>query len=300
MINRFDKVRGVLPALVTPFDEQLRLRTEWLPALFAQQRRAKVDGLVIGGTNGEAASMSVSQRQLLLEEALAIKGDFVIVAGTGASSLADAITLTQHAAQAGADAVLVLPPFFVKNASLEGLENYFRTVLDCADIPMILYAIPQFTAVEISPELLIRLGDHPNLAGVKDSAGKRGHLTEIRDARPDLNFFAGGDYLSSFAFSNGYAGVISGTSNAYPERLVAIRDLKNSNPTDSDWEAAQEHFNEAIRTLAPFPFSAVNKSILASRGLPKMSVLPPLVNLSSVQNEALMIAIAPLENGRSV
>src|SRR5258706_13167007 len=106
---------GVMPAMITPFDEAGTLNIAALPSYLGFQRRAGVDGVVVCGTNGEGVSMTVSERKLLLESVIALRGDFLIIAGTGAANFPDAMELTKHAAEAGADGALVLPPFFFKN-----------------------------------------------------------------------------------------------------------------------------------------------------------------------------------------
>src|SRR2546426_5873655 len=157
------ELAGAMPAMVTPFDERGELNLDALPSYLDFQRRAGVDGVVVCGTNGEGVSMTVSGRKRLLESVIAQRGDFLIIAGTGAANFPDAIELTKHAAEAGADGALVLPPFFFKNPSAAGIADYFRRVLDIAEIPILLYSIPQQTAIPITDEVLEYLKGHPRL-----------------------------------------------------------------------------------------------------------------------------------------
>src|SRR5262249_16855803 len=108
-------LRGLMPAILTPFDMQGCLALEHTPALLDFQRRAGVDGVVGCGTNGEGTSLSVTERKRVLEVVMEHRGGLTVIVGTGAANVPDAIELTQHAAEVGADAVLVLPPFFYKN-----------------------------------------------------------------------------------------------------------------------------------------------------------------------------------------
>src|SRR5579871_4341095 len=165
------RLTGLSTAIVTPFDAQGDLRLEHMPALLEFQRSAGVDGVVVCGTNGEGASLSVSERKRTLETVLEHRKELLVIAGTGAASVTDAVELTRHAGEAGADATLVLPPIFFKNPTAQGLADYFRRTLDAADLPALLYNIPQFSAVTITDELIALLADHPNLSGVKDSTG---------------------------------------------------------------------------------------------------------------------------------
>ena len=204
------KLNGLLPAILTPLDLQGNLALEHFPTLLDFQRRAGMNGVVVCGTNGEGTSLSVAERKQTLETAIAHRGEFLIVAGTGAASVKDAVELTRHAAEVGADAALVLPPFFFKNPTAEGLAAYFRPVLDAADLPILLYNIPQFSAVAITDELLSLLADHPNLSGVKDSAGDWPRTQEFITRFPHLRIFAGSDRLASRCYAHGGAGCVSG------------------------------------------------------------------------------------------
>lgn len=281
-------LRGLLTAILTPFDQNGRLALEHTPGLLDFQRSAGVDGLVVCGTNGEGTSLSVAERKQALEAAIAHRGDFTIMAGTGAANIADTIELTRHAAEVGADAALVLPPFFFKNPSAAGLANYFRPVLDAADLPILLYSIPQMTAVPITNEVLDSLSEHPNLSGVKDSAGNWERTQEIITRYPQLKIFAGSDLIAGQSYAGGAAGCISGGANAFPEILAAIRDAHTADPTGEKLLAAQERLNILAAITQRYPLIAVSKSILAHRGLPRLGVRPPLVNLTPQQEESLI------------
>ena len=276
---------GLHPAIITPIDSQGKLSLEHFPKYIQFQREAGVDGLVVCGTNGEATSVSVLERKQILECAIANRGNLTIIAGTGAANLPDTIELTQHAMKVGADAVLVLPPFFVKNPSTQGLEGYFRAVLDACNVPTLLYSIPHFSAVTITPELLERLNGHPNLIGVKDSKGNWEETYTLITRFPNLKIFTGSDLIAGKGFEHG-AGVISGTANAFPELLVAVRDAAKSNP--SALESAQNRLLELIEIVKMYPFVGNNKSILAYRGLPRLDVRPPLINLTNEQEQTLL------------
>ena len=120
---KVDRLHGLLTAILTPFDARGTLALEHFPALLDFQRRAGVDGVIVCGTNGEGTSLSTNERKQALETVLANRQDLAVVAGTGSASLTEAIELTQHAAQSGADAVLVLPPFFFKNPDAGALRS---------------------------------------------------------------------------------------------------------------------------------------------------------------------------------
>lgn len=279
------ELRGAMTAMVTPFDETGALNLDALPAFLDFQRAAGIDGVIPSGTNGEGTSLSVSERKALLEAVLKVRGRLTVVAGTGAASVADAIELTRHASAVGADAALVLPPFFYKNVPAQGVADYFRRVMDASSIPVLLYSIPQFSAVPITDEILALLDDHPRLAGIKDSAGQWERTHALLTERRDLKVFPGSDDLLGKALKAGAIGNISGTANPFPELIVGV---KRAHESGGDVEAAQARLDVAKEILLRYPLIAVSKSVLAHRGVPRMWVRPPLVDLTEAQEREVL------------
>lgn len=289
MSGRFENLQGLMTAILTPFDLKGELALEHFPALIEFQRQAGIDGLVVCGTNGEGTALSVAERKQVLETVMAHRGDLRIVAGTGATSVTDAVELTRHAAEAGVDAVLALPPFFSKSPSAQGLADYFRRVLDAAEVPVLLYNIPQFTAVAITDELLGLLAGHPNLAGIKDSAGEWARTHEFITRYPELRIFVGSDRLDAPCYAAGGGGCISGGANAFPEFLVAVREAFRRSPEAV--EQAQTQLNALLDITARYPFLSSSKSILTQRGLPRLGVRPPLTPLTAEMESRLFVEL---------
>lgn len=277
--------RGVLTAIVTPLDQHGNLALQHFSALLDFQRQAGIDGVIVSGTNGEGTSLSVTERKLALETALAHRDNLIVLAGNGAASITDAIELTRHASEVGADGLLALPPFFYKGISAQGIADYFRRIMDATDLPVLLYNIPQHSAVVITDEVISLLADHPNLAGVKDSSGDWASAEHFIKSYSHLKIFAGHDRLASRSFAIGGES-ISGGANAFPELLVAVRDGARRGAEEG--AAAQERLNAAIDITSRYPFIANNKGVLAHRGLPRFGVRPPLVNLTPTQEESLI------------
>ena len=285
-------LRGICTAIVTPLDEGGALNLSALGPFLDYQRAAGIEGVVVAGTNGEGTSMSVSERMQLLEAVLAQRGELLVIAGTGAASLCDAQTLTRHAAECGADAALVLPPFFFKNPSPQGVAAHFRRIMDTADIRLLLYSIPQQSAVPVTDEVLKLLNDHPRFAGLKDSAGVWDRTSELLSRYRGHAVFPGSDLLLAQGVAAGAVGNISGTANAFPELIVStVRTVKSG----GDGADEQARLNRAIAVLQKYPLLAVNKTILARRGLPRMWVRPPLVDLTLAQEEALFADLLAAE-----
>ena len=279
------RLHGAMPAIFTPLDGAGNLALDVLPAFLEFQRTGGMTGVIVCGTNGEGTALSVAERKITLETVMPHRGDLTVIAGTGAASITDAIELTRHAAQVGADGALVLPPFFMKNPTDAGLAAYFRAVLDSADLPMLLYNIPQFSAVPITDGLLALLADHPNLAGIKDSAGDWTRTQEFITRYPALSIFTGSDTLAAQGLAAGGAGIISGGANAFPEIVAAVY---RAHQAGTGTGAAQNRLAVLSEILRRYPFVAVGKSILAHRGLPRMGVRPPIVPLEAAQEEALL------------
>lgn len=281
-------LHGVLTAILTPFDLEGRLTLDVMPALLDFQRAAGIDGVMVCGTNGEGTALSVEERKRCLEAVMEHRGSLKVIAGTGATSPTDALELTRHAADLGVDAALLLPPFFYKSPPVAGLASYFLQILDAVDIPILLYNIPQMTSLPISNALIDLLAGHARLAGIKDSSGDWQRTDEMIRQYPQLQIFAGSDYLAAQCFREGGAGVISGGANPFPEALVAVRDAFNSGDVAKLGEA-QNRLNGMLDILVRYPLIAASKTVLAHRGLPRMGVRPSLVNLTA-DEEAAMLA----------
>jgi 4-hydroxy-tetrahydrodipicolinate synthase len=282
---------GILTAMITPFDQTGAIDYSVLGPYLAFQQRHGVHGVVVCGTNGEATSLSVTERMQLLENVLAERGKLQVVAGTGAAALPDAVELTRHAGRAGADAVLVLPPFFFKNPTVQGLAAWFREVLDASTIPVYLYNIPHQTSVPISDELLDALSGHPNLAGLKDSTGDWERTGALLKSGRGLHVMPGSDDVLARAMCAGASGSISGTANSLPELVVGVY---NAVQNGGDGAAEQERLDIGKKIVLSYPLMAGNKSLLAHRGVPRTWVRPPLVDLTASQEEELVRRIAEI------
>ncbi|HET6382570.1 MAG TPA: dihydrodipicolinate synthase family protein [Armatimonadota bacterium] len=279
---------GVMTAIVTPFDAAGALMLDALPAYLEYQAAAGIEGVVVAGTNGEGPSLSLGERKLLLENVIRLRptiaADLIIIAGTGAASITDAIDLTRHAGTVGADAALALPPFYFKNPSAQGVADYFSRVMDAARIPVLLYSIPQISAVPITDEVLALLHGRPILAGVKDSSGDWDRTRSLLAGWPSLKILPGNDRLMARSLAAGAVGSISGTANAFPHLVMGV---KRAHLAGGDVEAAQQRLDTAIEIVMSYPFVAVQKSALTRRGIQRMNVRPPLVNLTTAQEESL-------------
>jgi 4-hydroxy-tetrahydrodipicolinate synthase len=216
--------RGSFTALVTPFkngsvDEQaFRGLVEW-------QIAEGTKGLVPVGTTGESPTLSHEEHHHVVEWCIdQARGRVPVVAGAGSNSTKEAIDLARHAEKAGADAVLVVTPYYNKPTQ-EGLYQHFKAINDAIGIPIIIYNIPPRSVVDMSVETMQRLYELKNIAGVKDATANVVRVSQQRAALgPDFNQLSGEDATALGFMAHGGHGCISVTSNVAPRLCTEFQD----------------------------------------------------------------------------
>ena len=208
---------GVCTALVTPFLKDT-VNYPMLEQLLRRQYDAGIRALVICGTTGESATLTDEEKLTMFRYAKKSgPEDLRIIAGTGSNSTAHAIALSQAAQEAGADALLVVSPYYNK-ATPEGLYLHYAAIASSVQIPVILYNVPSRTGVDIPVEVYRRLSQIPNIAGVKEASSDIRKLARIRSQCPDhFTVWCGNDDLAVAAMALGAKGLISVVSNIEPE-----------------------------------------------------------------------------------
>jgi 4-hydroxy-tetrahydrodipicolinate synthase len=289
------ELRGVFAPIVTPFrPSDGEVDFWWLRRHVAYLREHGCTGVIPCGTNGEAASLSVAERQAIVETTMAAAGGLTVVPGTGAAALSDAITLTRHAFASGATAVLVMPPFYFKRPPEAGIIAWFQRVIDAA-VPtggrVLLYHIPQTTGAPISDGILQALhASHPEaLYGIKDSTGDPAQGEHIRAAFPWLTYFVGNDHLVAAACRGGGAGSITAGANVFPDLVGAVQ---RAAWEGGDLEAAQATLSAARALLESCPLQPATKTALSEvTGLPPTAVRPPQIELTAEQRNAFLATL---------
>lgn len=213
-------IKGSLVALVTPMHEDGSLDWEAYRALIEFHIREGTDGLVVVGTTGESPTVDFDEHRRLIEEAVKIAaGRIPVIAGTGANSTREAIELTQAAKKAGADACLLVAPYYNKPGQ-EGLYRHYRAVAEAVDIPQILYNVPGRTASDIANDTALRLAQIPNIVGIKDATGNLQRGTDLLLRAPaDFAVYSGDDASALALMLLGGHGVISVTANVAPRLM---------------------------------------------------------------------------------
>ena len=224
--------RGSITALITPFngyavdEKAFQSFVEW-------QIKEGSHGVVPCGTTGESPTLSHEEHRRVVELCIEVaKGRVPVIAGTGSNSTTEAIELTKHAKDAGADAALIVAPYYNKPTQ-EGLKLHFRAIADAVDLPIILYNVPARTVVDISVETVIDLAKHPNIAGIKEATGDVSRATAIKLGAPEGFCLLSGDDGTALGFlAHGGRGCISVTSNIAPRLCAQMQDNWTLESTD--------------------------------------------------------------------
>lgn len=217
--------QGAIVAIVTPFKNG-KVDEAGFRNLIEFQIQNSTKGIVPCGTTGESATLSFSEHKRVIEIAIEQVGKRVpVIAGTGSNNTEEAILLTRHAKEAGADAALMISPYYNK-PSQQGLYLHFKKVAKSVDIPIILYNIPGRTAINIESDTIERLSRIDNIVGVKEASGSMKQVTDIiSKCGPDFAVLSGEDYLTFPLMCVGGKGVISVVSNVAPRDMADLCDL---------------------------------------------------------------------------
>ena len=213
------KLRGTITAMITPFDSTGAVDYGKLREVVDEQVAGGVEGICAVGTTGESPTLTHEEHHKVIEKTIEYAaGKVAIVAGTGANSTAEAISLTKAAiAMGGADATLQVTPYYNK-PNAEGLYRHFMTVADLG-LPVVLYNVPGRSGKEIPLDVVARLAQHPNIVAIKEAAGSVDRVSAIKDLVPDFTVLSGDDMLALPMISVGAEGVISVASNVIPREM---------------------------------------------------------------------------------
>lgn len=213
-------IQGSMVALVTPMMETGALDTASLRKLVEFHLEQGTDAIVAVGTTGESATLDEEEHceviRLVVEQ---VRGRVPVIAGTGANATSEAINLTRKAKEAGADACLLVTPYYNKPTQ-EGLYLHYKAVAEAVAIPQILYNVPGRTACDLLPETAARLSEVPNIIGIKEATGNLDRLAEIlKLAKPGFLLYSGDDATACEFCLRGGKGVISVTANVAPRLM---------------------------------------------------------------------------------
>ena len=286
-------IDGVLPALITPFTKDNKVDVEGLQRNVGFLIEGGVSGVVPCGTTGESATLSIKEHEKVIEVAVDCS-KVPVVAGTGSNNTTEALELTRFACDAGADAALLITPYYNKPND-RGMLAHFKTVANAVDLPIILYNVPSRTGINLKPEVVAELAKESNIVGVKEASGSLDQITRIIELTQDEDFvvLSGDDGLTLPIMALGGAGVISVVANVAPKLMVSMVEAFRSGNTA---EARKLHL--ALAPLIRAVFLETNpipiKKAVELIGLPAGHLRLPLASMSEDNERKLKAALNDL------
>lgn len=229
------KLNGVFPPLPTAFDEDQNLDTHNMNQNISRLNQFDLAGYLLLGSNGELVMLTEEEKIKVYNDCRkAIPASKLMIAGTGGLSTLETIRLTKAAGNAGADAALVLNPFYYKGLmTAEALKKHYFDVADASEIPIIIYNMPANSGMDMSAELIAKFSTHPNIIGLKDSGGNLTKMGDIkRLVNPDFQIIAGSAGFLLPALTIGAIGGILALANIAPQKCIDIYENFNQNNLD--------------------------------------------------------------------
>jgi 4-hydroxy-tetrahydrodipicolinate synthase len=286
---------GTSTALVTPFRNGAVDRAAF-ESLIESQISGGVEGIVPVGTTGESPTLSHEEHSRVIQTAIeSAKGRCHVIAGTGSNSTAEAISLTREAERLGADAALLVAPYYNK-PSQEGLYRHYRAIAGAVGIPMILYSIPGRCGIEIGVETVARLAtDCANIVGIKEAGGSVERVSQLQQALPaDFEILSGDDSLTLPFLSAGGVGVISVASNLLPQQISALVRAWREGRVNEAVEAHRRYYR-LFKDLFIEPNPVPIKYALSLNNAMSAEVRLPLCEMSASNKETLRATLTALE-----
>ncbi|MBN1133836.1 MAG: 4-hydroxy-tetrahydrodipicolinate synthase [Methanosarcinaceae archaeon] len=281
---------GVLPALITPFTKDDTIDKDGIIKNLAFVEEGGVSGVVPSGTTGESATLSTDEHKQLIDIVVDSSNVFVI-AGTGSNNTEEALELTQHAEDAGADGALLISPYYNK-PNKDGLIRHFKKIAESTELPLLLYNVPSRTGQDMPVDLIVELSKVENIVGIKEASGNLEKVSRIIEKTIDEDFLvlSGDDGLTLPIVSIGGYGVISVVANIVPDKMVKLVNYALT----GDMVAAREvHYEIAplIRALFTETNPIPVKRAMGLIGLASGHLRLPLAPLSSKNEQILLEAL---------
>lgn len=261
------RLKGIIPAILTPFDEEYEIDEKAFEELCNYLIEKKVDGLFVAGTTGEGPLLSIEERTRLFRLAVKhSKGRVPIIAHVGSISLKETVTLIRSAIEAKVDAVAIVTPYYYRLDEVAVEEYYTRVLEESKGFPAFLYNIPGLTNNSITPSLAQKLFTQRKISGIKDSSGNITLIKGFIDISPDFQVVSGTDELFLLALTLGVVGAVSSTSNVYPEIFNNIYNAFINKDMDLAIEN-QRKLNELCKIFQYGKLISAYKYALSIRGI---------------------------------
>ncbi len=272
-------LNGIFPPIPTPFIKE-NVAYDKLASNVERWNNTGLKGFVVLGSNGEYVSLSEEEKRAVVDTVVQSAADEMwVIAGTGCESTAETLRLTEDCAQLGADAALVVSPHYYGSRMNEAaLVKHYTAIADQSSIPILLYNVPKFTHLNLAAGLVARLSEHPNIIGLKDSAGNVIQLGEILNAvAKDFNVLVGTAGVLFGALTIGCVGGINALANVAPEQCVAILEQVKAGNLDAARQLQLKMLpvNQAVTTVYGVPGLKAALDMLGYfGGAPRLPMLP--------------------------
>lgn len=294
-MTAYDPYHGVFPAMATPFEPDGSIDFDQLADDARRLERAGVDGLVPVGSTGESATLTHDEHVEVVECVVEAASEVPVIAGSGSNNTAEAIELSERSAEAGADGLLLISPYY-NRPEPAGMEEHYRATADAVDLPQIIYNVPGRTGRDIAVETAVSLAEHENVVGYKAASGDLGRISEVVERTRDEAFtvLSGDDGLTLPTLAVGGTGAISVAANVEPERTCAMVDAA----LDDEYERARELHHELgplFRALFVESNPIPVKEALSIRGHGEPVLRSPLSRLSEEHRADLEAILSDLE-----
>jgi 4-hydroxy-tetrahydrodipicolinate synthase len=284
-------ITGSIVALITPMREDGAVDHEALAKLVDRTVDAGTAAIVSVGTTGESATLTVAEHTDVIRTTIqVVAGRIPVIAGTGANSTAEAIHLTEAAKQAGADAALLVTPYYNKPPQ-EGLYRHFKAVAEAVELPQILYNVPARTGCDMLPSTVERLAAVPNIVGLKEALGTLDRSRElVALGLADFALYSGDDATARESMLAGFHGTISVTANAAPELMARMcaAAVAGDAAAAAEADAPLAGLHSAL-FVEPNPIPL--KWAMAELGLAQPGIRLPLVPLDPAHHDAVRAAL---------
>ncbi|MBN1378489.1 MAG: 4-hydroxy-tetrahydrodipicolinate synthase [Gammaproteobacteria bacterium] len=284
-------MKGSMVAVVTPMHADGSIDYECYAQLIDWHCEQGTDAIIAVGTTGESATLDFAEHEQVIRFCVKqVNGRVPLIAGTGANATSEAVHLTKQAKLAGADACLLVTPYYNKPTQ-EGLFRHYQVIAEAVDIPQILYNVPGRTAVDMLPATVARLTKISNIIGIKEASGNMDRMRELIALDPDhFAVYSGDDGIAMESMLAGGAGVISVTANIAPAEMHAMAEACFANN-----RAQAEQINHRLAALHKDLFVEANpipvKWALHEMGKIDSGIRLPLTWLSENQNERVRAAL---------
>jgi dihydrodipicolinate synthase/N-acetylneuraminate lyase len=279
-------------AAVTPCDSKLNFDPAIYRDLMPFFKERGADGVVVLGTTGEFPSFSVAERKRVAEVALKHRSGLRMIVQVGTPNLPETLELLNHAQANGADGVLVIPPFYYKNPTLDPLVKHYSAVLEASKVPVYLYHIPGTSAVPISHELLHKLEHYPNLAGIKDSTGNAEGYAAFCKEFPKLDMMSGTDNNLPTALKNNMGAILMG-ANLFVKQSAAVFAAHRAGQDITEPMAKLREASALLRGTGGTGIAGIKYS-LAAWGFRESFARPPQPELTAEQKAQIKLRLAEL------